>query len=88
MSDPAYLSESEIRVLVGDMIKDHEEEISKPKHIENQTTLKEVKNELLDVRFDLKEMKATQAVVMKFVGAGVIIWAIRQLVELVQTFHH
>lgn len=34
------------------------------------------------------KMVATQSVTMKFAGAGVIVWSIRQIVELIQSFHH
>lgn len=88
MPDTQYLTQSEIVVLVAGMIKEHEEEISQPKHVENQATLKDLQLELRHVVLDLTEMKATQSIIVKFAAAGIVVWSIRQLVELVQSFHH
>lgn len=37
---------------------------------------------------DLTKLSATISVTLKYIAGGVMVWAFKQVVELVQTFHH
>lgn len=86
MSD--YLTRAEIIVLVDERIEKHDESVNEPKHESNTKILGEMQSGMSKMSDSLIRMEATQSVVMKFAGAGVLIWSIRQIVELVQTFKH
>lgn len=83
-----FITKSEAQVLIDARIKEHDEAINEPKHEANQAVIKEVTQEVRALRLDITEMKATQSIVMKFAGAGILVWSIRQIIELVQSFHH
>lgn len=86
MSD--YLTKSEIIVLVDERIEKHDEAVNEPKHVSNTTILAELRAEVKTLVLQLTEMKATQSIVMKFAGAGIMVWSLRQIVEMVQSFKH
>lgn len=83
-----FITRAEAQVLMDARIKEHDESTNEPKHVENKNTLVALKASFDALRLDITEMKATQSVVMKFAGAGILVWSVRQIVELVQSFHH
>ena len=40
------------------------------------------------IHLDLVRLTAAVGVTMKYVAGGVVVWAFKQVIELVQTFHH
>jgi len=87
MSD-VTMNRSEVIVLVDERIKQHDENVNKPKHEENQSILKAMQIEIRTLVLSLTKMEATQAVIVKFAAGGVIVWSVRQIAELIQSFHH
>lgn len=83
-----YLTKSEAIVLIDERINKHDVHVNEPKHKENLIALKGITTKVDALVLIMAKMEATQAIVMKFAGAGVIIWSLKQLAELVQTFKH
>jgi len=79
------ITRSEAIVLIDSRIKIHQEDVNQPQHIENKTVLKELIAEVKGLRDTINEMKVTQAIVMKFAAGGVVVWSIKQIVELIKT---
>jgi hypothetical protein len=40
------------------------------------------------IHIDLVKLTASVGVTMKYIAGGVVVWAFKQVIELVQTFHH
>lgn len=88
MAEQIYLTKPEIIILVGDMLNKHETEIADPKHKQNTTLLKELTTSMNKFELTLLEIKTTFNILMKFGAGGIVIWALRQAVEIVQTLKH
>lgn len=82
------ITRAEATVLIDERIKLYDEDTLLPKHRENQTVLKALTAKVDDLRLDIGKMVSAANITMKFAGAGVVIWSIRQFVELAQSFHH
>lgn len=82
-----YLTKAEVIVLVDERIKKHDDDVNKPQHLENQTVLRALTLQVNGLDKLLTRMEAQQSIVMKFAGAGIVIWSIRQIVDLIHTFH-
>lgn len=82
------LSREAIIVLVDERISKHDIEVNKPQHLDNQNILSKLADKVGKLSDDIIAMKAEQSVVMKCAGAGIIIWSIKQIVDLAHSFIH
>jgi hypothetical protein len=87
MSDE-IITRAEATVLIDERIRKHDTDVDAPKHRENQDVLRTLAMKVDTLIIDITKMVATQNITMKFAGAGIIVWSIKQIIELVQSFHH
>lgn len=86
MSEVA-ISKSEAIVLIDERIKLHDEATNEPKHVENKALIKALTDKLDIVVISLTKIETTANLVMKFAMGGLVVWVVRQVVELVKSFH-
>jgi hypothetical protein len=86
MSENA-LTKSEVLVLVDERIKYHDEITNEPKHAENKALIKGLTDKIDVVVISLIKIETTAQLVMKFAMGGLVVWVVKQAVELVKSFH-
>lgn len=82
------VTRSQVIVLIDERIKEHYEDVNQPQHSENKKLLEKLSDKVEKLTLAIVEMKATQAVVMKFAAGGIVVWCIKQIIELIQTLKH
>jgi hypothetical protein len=64
----------------------HDEGTSLRRHAENKESLRDLSKEVGTVKESLIEVKVTFNLLMKFAGAGILIWCIRQIIDVAHSF--
>lgn len=88
MSELHFLTRPEITLLVGDMIREHESEVAEPKHSQNTKLLTALTLSMNTFEKSLIKIETTINIFMKFAGAGIIVWSLRQVVDMIQALKH
>jgi hypothetical protein len=87
MSDET-MTKYEVLSLVDERIKIHDEATNEPKHVENKALIREATIKLDALILSVTKIETTANLVMRFAMGGLVVWVVKQFVELAKSFQH